>query len=397
MAGALQGLRVLDFTWALAGPFATTQLADLGAEVVRVERTGMAEHQRGLGPYVDGLSTFFFATARGKKGICIDLASPAGADIARRLAAEADVVVNNFRPGTMERHGLGYEDLRASNPGLIWAAISGYGQTGPSRHLPSADPIAQAMGGTMSLNGYADRGPLRVGAPIGDTVAGLYLAVGILAALHTRRETGLGQAIDVALTEAQMALCDLEIVRLSATGEAPSRQGSRHPAMAPFGPFAAADGYIVVANVTGWPRFCALIGRDDLAADERFRSNRARVANVDDLEEQIRAVFATRTVQDWIELLRESGAGSFSGVNAVPDLFEDPQVAARGALVEVPLPYGRAGTWTLPNSPLRLSGTPTSVGQRMPEYGEHTDDVLSVWLSLGAEEIARLRTSGAVG
>ena len=397
MAGTLNGIRVLDFTWAVAGPFATTQLADLGAEVVRVERVGLAEHQRGLGPHVDGLSTLFFATARGKKGMCIALDTPAGADIARRLAVKADVVVSNFRPGTMERHGLGYEDLRALNPGIIWAAISGYGQTGPYRHLPSADAIAQAMGGTMSLNGYPDRGPLRVGVPMGDTVAGLYLALGVVAAIHERRESGLGQAIEVALTEAQMALCDLEIVRHSATGEIPSQQGSRHSSMAPFGPFPAADGYLVLANITDWPKFCALIGRDDMAADEKYRSNRGRIANVDDLEEELRRTFSQRTAGQWLDMLRDAGVGSFSGVNAVADLFRDPQVAARKGLVEVALPYGREGSWSLPASPLRLSRTPAQPPRRMPEYGEHTDEILGRWLALDAGAIGRLRAEGAVG
>ncbi len=397
MTPPLHGLRVLDFTWALAGPFATIQLADLGAEVVRVERTGISELQRGLGPHVEGLSTFFFTTARGKKSICIDLASETGAGIARRLAEQADVVVSNFRPGTMERHGLGYEDLRTANPRLIWAAISGYGLSGPNRHLSSADAIAQAMGGTMSLNGYPDRGPLRIGAPVGDTVAGLYLAIAVLAALQARHETGEGQAIDIALTETQMALCDFDIVRHSATGEAPAQMGSRHPSMAPFGPFPAADGYLVVANITDWPKFCHLIERDDLTLDDRFRGNRGRVTNVDLLEEALIPTLRTKSVQAWLDILQQSGVGSFSRVNAIPDLATDVQVVARGMLVEVPLPYGKPGTWTVPASPLHLSRTPAAPPTRMPGYGEHTDEVLASWLSLEGEEVAHLRESGAFG
>jgi CoA:oxalate CoA-transferase len=308
----------------------------------------------------------------------------------------ADVVVSNFRPGTMERHGLGYEDLRAGNPRLIWAAISGYGLTGPNRDLSSADAIAQAMGGTMSLNGYPDRGPLRMGAPVGDTVAGLYLAIGVLAALQARHETGEGQAIDIALTETQMALCDIDIVRHSATGEAPLQMGSRHPSMAPFGPFPAADGYLVVANITDWPVFCGLIGREELAADARFRNNRSRVANVDELEAALIETLQTRPVGEWLDLLQRSDAGSFSRVNGIPDLSSDPQVVAREMLVEVPLPYGKAGAWTVPASPIHLSKTPARSPERMPGYGEHTDEVLASWLSLEAEEIAGLRGRGAI-
>ena len=394
--GALAGIRVLDFTWALAGPFATMQLADLGAEVVKVEYPETHEKERGFGPYYEGISTFFFSINRGKKGIAIDLKSAEGKNLVKRLAREADVVTENFRPGTMDRLGLGYEALRAENPRLIYAALSGFGQSGPYSQYPAVDAVAQAMGGTMGLNGEPDQAPLRVGVSIGDMVGGLYLALGVLAALRARDRTGEGQMLDVALTEAQMALCENAIVRQSAFDERPTRIGGRHPLMAPFGPFTTSDGYIVIANVKQWDLICAVIERDDLATDPRFSSNRVRIENVDALERELHLAFAKRSTDDWFALLREANACAVGKVNSVADLFDDPHVAAREMLVDVPLPYGLPGTLKLPNSPMHLSGTPPQVGEPMPEHGGDTTSVLESWLGLAAPEVERLRSSGAV-
>jgi len=394
--GPLEGIRVLDFTWALAGPFATMQLADLGGEVVKVEYPETHEKERGFGPYHDGISTFFFSPNRGKKGIAIDLKQPEGIALVKRLAQAADAVTENFRPGTMDRLGIGYEALRRENPRLVYAALSGFGQTGPYSSMAAVDAVAQAMGGTMSLNGEAGGPPMRVGVSIGDMVAGLYLAIGMLAALRARDITGEGQLLDVALMEAQMALCENAVVRQSAFGGAPSRQGSRHPLVAPFGPYEASDGWLVVANVKEWELFCALIGRDDMALDQRFASNRARLDNVDALETELAAVFQQRAMQEWFELLEPANVCAIGKVNSVADLFEDPHVAARNMLVDIPMPYGKPGTLTLPNSPLHLSATPTVVGAPMPEHGGDTEDVLARWIGVGAAELADLRKRGIV-
>ncbi|MEJ5221832.1 MAG: CaiB/BaiF CoA-transferase family protein [Tepidiforma sp.] len=396
MRGPLEGIRVLDFTWALAGPFATMQLADMGAEVVKVEHPQTHEKERGFGPYYEGISTFFFSPNRGKKGIAVDLKTEAGKELIRRLAGEADVLVENFRPGTMDRLGLGYDALQGVNPRLIYAALSGFGQTGPYSHLPAVDAVAQAMGGTMSLNGYRDGPPLRVGVSIGDMVGGLYLALGILAALRARDVTGEGQLLDVALMEAQMALCENAIVRHSAFGEAPTRQGSRHPLVAPFGPFETKDGWIVIANVKAWELFCALIGRDDLAVDERFATNRGRLEHVKELERELNAALRERTTDEWFAVLEPANVCSLGKVNSIADLFDDPHVAARGMLVEIPLPYGLPGSLKLPNSPIHLSKTPTVVGRPMPEHGGDTDDVLARWIGLSAEQIGALRAAGVI-
>lgn len=396
MNGPLEGIRVLDFTWALAGPFATMQLADLGAEVVKVEYPETHEKERGFGPYHQGISTFFFSPNRGKKSIAIDLKAPEGVALVKRLACTADVVAENFRPGTMDRLGIGHRALRAENPRLVYAALSGFGQTGPYSAMSAVDAVAQAMGGTMSLNGEADGPPMRVGVSIGDMTAGLYLALGILAALRARDVTGEGQLLDVALMEAQMALCENAIVRQSAFGESPSRQGSRHPLVAPFGPFETLDGWVVIANVKEWELFCALIGRDDMALDQRFLTNRARLENVDLLEPALTAIFRKRSTADWFALLEPANVCSIGKVNSVADLFDDPHVAARNMLVDIPMPYGLPGTLKLPNSPMHLSATPPRVGRTMPEHGGDTAEALASWAGISPDELARLRSARIV-
>ncbi len=396
MNGPLEGIRVLDFTWALAGPFATMQLADLGAEVVKVEYPETHEKERGFGPYHDGISTFFFSPNRGKLGIAIDLKTPEGTDLVKRLAREADVVCENFRPGTMDRLGLGWDALRVENPRLIYGALSGFGQTGPYSSMVAVDAVAQAMGGTMALNGEADGAPMRIGVSIGDMTAGLYLAMGILAALRARDVTGEGQLLDVALMEAQLALCENAIVRHSAFGDNPTRQGSRHPLVAPFGPFATSDGWVVIANVKEWELFCAIIGRDDMAVDERYLTNRARLEHADMLEAELAAILATRTTDEWFALIEPANVCAIGKVNSIADLFDDPHVAARGMLVDVPMPYGKPGTLKLPNTPMHLSRTPATVGRTMPEHGGNTDEVFERWLGMAPNETAGLRAKGVV-
>jgi CoA:oxalate CoA-transferase len=397
VTGPLSGIRVLDFTWALAGPFATMQLADLGAEVVKVEYPGLSPRQRGFGPYKDDVSTFFFSPNRGKKGICVDMRSEEGRAIVLRLAQQVDVLAENFRPGTMARLGLDYESIQPLNPRLVYASLSGFGQTGPYAQRPAVDAVAQAMGGSMSLNGAADGPPMRVGVSIGDMTGGLYLALGIVAALQARERTGEGQHLDVALMEAQMALCENAIVRYSAFGENLTRTGNHHPLVAPFGPLPTADGYIVVANVKEWPLFCALIERDDLGFDERFATNDARIRHQDELEAELMTAMQTRTTGEWLAILEPANVASLGKVNTIEDLYSDPHVQARQALVEIPMPDGKPGTMTLPNSPMRLSGTPAEVGEPMPGYGQHTDEILGGWLGMDAGQLADLREQGVIG
>jgi len=396
MHGPLDGIRVLDFTWALAGPFGTMQLADLGAEVVKVEYPQTHEKERGFGPYHEGISTFFFSPNRGKKGICIDLKAPEGKALVLELAKHVDVVTENFRPGTMRKLGLDYDALRTVNPRIIFGALSGFGQTGPYSQMAAVDAVAQAMGGTMGLNGDADGPPMRVGVSIGDMVGGLYLAIGLLAALRAREVTGEGQLLDVALVEAQMALCENAIVRRSAFGENPTRQGSRHALLAPFGPFPTSDGWIVIGNVKEWDLFCAVIGRDDLALDGRFTTNRLRLEHVGELEDELSETLRGRTTDEWFAAIEPAKACAVGKVNSIADLFEDPHVRARSMLVDIPMPYGMEGSLTLPNSPMHLSATPTVVGKPMPGHGEDTDAILGGWLGMQDDEIRGLREKGVV-
>jgi len=394
--GPLSGLRVLDFTWALAGPFGTMQLADLGAEVVKIEHPRVTEKQRGFGPYYEGISTFLFSVNRGKQGICIDLKDTDGRELAKKLAGKADILVENFRPGTMGKLGLDYDSLHLEYPQLIYAALSGFGQTGPYKNLSAVDAVAQAMGGTMSLNGEMDAPPMRVGVSIGDMVGGLYLALGILAAVHSRKTTGKGQLLDIALMEAQIALCENAIVRHSAFNESPSRQGSRHALLAPFGPFETADGYLVVANVKDWEMFCALIERDDLGQDERFISNQNRLENIESLEYELTRTLKEKTTDSWFQILKISDCCSIGKVNNISDLFTDEHVKDRNALVDIPLPYGKPGTLKLPNTPIKLSETPATIKGPMPEHGGDTNTILETWLGLSTEEIASLKEKGAI-
>ncbi|MGK2964476.1 MAG: CaiB/BaiF CoA transferase family protein, partial [Tepidiformaceae bacterium] len=331
---------------------------------------------------------------RRKRGVAIDLRTAEGCAVAKRLAAAADVVVENFRPGVMDRLGLGFEALRRVNPRLVYAAVSGFGQTGPYRERAAVDAVAQAEGGTMWLNGEGDGPPLRVGVSIGDMVGGLYLALGVLGALRRRDSTGEAGMVDVSLMEAQMALCENAVVRASALGEEPTRMGSRHPLVAPFGPFATADGWMVVANVKDWELFCALLGHDEMGFDARFATNEARLENVEALEGALEEALRRRTTAEWLDVLIPAECGAFGRVNAMRDLFDDPQVVAREALIEVGLPGGRGAVLT-PGSPIRMEGMG---GGRpsVPGLGEDTEAVLASWAGFAEDEIAGLRERGVI-
>ena len=279
MAGPLSGITVLDFTWAMAGPYGVMILADLGAEVWKIETPFQTERRRGNAPYVHGVSTYFFSVNRGKKSIMLDLKAPEATEIVQRLVRRADVVTENFSPGTMDRLGFGYEALSELNPALVYASTSGFGQTGPYRERGAVDIIVQAMGGLMSTTGHeSDPLPSRAGYSIGDMAGGMYTAIGVLSALVERSSSGLGQHVDVAMLDSQVALMENPIVRHFATGEVPPRVGLRHPLSTPHQAFPASDGWFVVAGVRdhSWQLFCGTIEADELAVDPRFSENALR-------------------------------------------------------------------------------------------------------------------------
>jgi len=407
MAGPLSKLRVLDLSRILAGPWASQTLADLGAEVIKVERPGQGDDTRTWGPpYLkdrDGNDTatagYYLSCNRGKRSLTLDLSREQGQKIARRLAAESDVVLENYRVGGLARYGLAYEDLKALNPRLIYCSITGFGQTGPYAGRAGYDYLIQAMGGLMSITGHADGepggGPLRVGVAIADLMSGMYATVAVLAALAERNESGRGQYIDLALLDVQTAVLANQALNYFTGGAAPGRVGNIHPNVVPYQVFASADGHIIVAvgNDGQFARLCQVLERKELADDERFATNAGRVRHREILIPELARALAARPAADWLEALEAVGVPA-GPINTIDQVFADPQVRHRGMRIE--LPHGEAGSVALVGSPLKFSRTPVAYQRPPPALGEHTDEVLQGRLGLAPEEIAALREEGIV-
>jgi CoA:oxalate CoA-transferase len=393
MAGPLTGIKILDFTWALAGPFGVMQLCDLGAEVWKIEPVGVSEEQgRGSGPVVDGINTYGFSINRGKDSILIDLKHPDGKELALSLAEKVDVLTQNFSPGTMGRLGLDYEAVSARNPRLIYASLSGFGQYGPYADRGAVDVIVQGLSGIMSITGYPDGPPARTGYSIGDMAGGLYMAQGILAALIERGVSGLGQHIDVAMLDSQVNLLENAVVRYFATGEVPARIGSRHPLNMPFQAFPTTDGHLVLAGVRDWPFFCGLLDRDDLATDERFATTALRLKHHAILEPMLNETFLTKPTAAWLDLLAPHFL--IAPLNTIEQMTADPQVQAREMFVD--LPTWKGGTLRVVNSPVKLSRTPVSVTRGADRPGGHTRTLLKDALGLEDARIDALFEAGVV-
>jgi CoA:oxalate CoA-transferase len=397
MAGPLEGIRVLDLTWVLAGPFASMILNDLGAEVIKVERPPLGDVARTTAPLIDGESAYFFSINRGKKSICLDLRSERGRELFLRLVELVDVVMENFTPGTMERLGLGYERLQRRNPGLIYAATSGFGQTGPDRLRPALDIVVQGMGGVMSITGEPGGSPMRPGLSLGDIAAGLYTAIGLLAALHERQASGRGQMIDIAMLDCQIAILENAFVRYFATGELPLPLGTRHPVATPFQAFPTADGWIVLAISWGvenqWELFCATIGRPELIDDPRFDLPHLRTQHHAELEPILNEALRQKTTAQWLAEFDAIGLPC-GPLNNIAQAAAHPQVQARRMLVEVEHP--RIGTLTVADTPVKLSRTPGGVAGPPPALGQHTYEVLSALLGLSPEELNELAAAGVI-
>lgn len=397
MSRPLEDLRILDLTWVLAGPFASMILADMGAEVVKVERPPNGDISRTTGPYQNGWSGYFFSINRGKKSISIDLRTERGKALFLDLVEKADVVIENFTPGTMARLGLGYETLSARNPRVIMASVSGFGQTGPYSDRPALDIVVQAMGGMMSITGEPGGGPVRPGASYGDMTAGLFATVGVLTALHERERSGKGQAIDISMLDCQLAVMENSIMRYFVTGTVPERLGTRHPSATPFQAFPTKDGHIVIALAFGeenqWGLLCAMLGVPELIDDERFETGPKRTRNHAELEPKLNEAFRLRTTAEWYADFLEAGIPC-GPVNTVKDIVNDAQVKARQSIKEVTHPV--AGTIPIADTPIRLSRSETGIQGPPPSMGADTPDVLSEWLGLGAEEVQRLVGDGVV-
>jgi crotonobetainyl-CoA:carnitine CoA-transferase CaiB-like acyl-CoA transferase len=400
--GALSHIRVLDLSRVLAGPWATQNLADLGAEVIKVERPGLGDDTRGWGPpwVADERgeptrdSTYYAAANRGKKSITIDIASPAGQQLVRELAAISDVVVENYKLGDLKRYGLDYESLGALNPRLVYCSITGYGQSGPSAHKPGYDFVFQAQGGLMSITGERDDrpggGPQKVGIAIADVITGMYACIAILAALSHREVSGRGQAIDMALLDCLVALGGNQVTGYFASGKVPHRYGNAHASLVPYQVFQTADGPMVVAvgNDAQWLKYCEAIERPDLAADPRWARVTGRITGRDTLVPELAATMLGRTSADWIARL-EALAVPCGRINDYQQVFEDPQVIHRGLRVDMPTPEG--ATVSTIASPLRLLGTPVQYQLPPPRLGSSTEDLLRGLLGKSEDEIQGYR------
>jgi CoA:oxalate CoA-transferase len=397
MPGPLEGVRILDLTWVLAGPFASMILCDLGADVIKVERPPMGDVARMTAPIVNGESCYFLSVNRGKRSIAINLKNEAGREIFLHLVERVEVVMENFTPGALEALGLGYDVLSQRNPRLIYAATSGFGQTGPDRLRPALDIIAQGMGGIMSITGEPGGPPVRPGTSLGDIAAGLFTAIGVLAALHEREGSGRGQMIDVAMLDCQIAILENAFARYFATGEIPEPIGTRHPVATPFQAFPTRDGYVVLALSWGvenqWELFCAAIGRPDLIDDPRFDTGPLRTQNHAELEPLLIEAMRQKTTAEWVQEFDAIGLPC-GPLNNIAQAAALPQVKAREMLVEVEHP--RIGRFPLPNTPVKLSRTPGGVWGPSPGLGQHTDEVLRELLGLSDAEIGRLREQGAI-
>ncbi len=406
-SAALDGVIVLDFTRILAGPYCTMILADLGAEVVKVERPESGDDTRRFAPPYfadsDGNETseaaYFHAANRGKKSLTLDLGHPRGQEIARTLADSADVIVENFKAGDIGKFGLGYEAVRASNPSVIYCSITGFGQTGPYAARAGYDMIIQGAGGFMSLTGERDDlpggGPQKGGVAVSDLMTGMYATVAVLAALAWREKSGAGQHIDLALLDTQVSWLANQAMNYLVSGEVPRRAGNAHQNIVPYGTFPARDGHMIlgIGNNTQLSKFLEIAGRPELMQDPRFKDNTTRVENREAVVAIIGGITAMRDLDDWLAELEPAGVPS-GPINTLDRVFDDPQVLARGMRVKIPHALGveveHAG------NPIRFSASPVDYPRAAPLLGEHTDEVLAEWLGLDAPAIAQLRRKEAV-
>ena len=395
MAGALEGITVLDLSRVLAGPLCTMMLADLGADVIKVERPGEGDETREWGPpWAGNESAYYLSVNRNKRGITVDLKAEEGREVVRRLAATADILVENFKTGTLDSMGLGYDVLASVNAGLIFCAITGYGQTGPDRDQPGYDFAIQGRGGIMSITGEPEGPPMKVGLAIVDVTAAQYAAIAILAALEARRKTGRGQYIDISLLDSQVAWLINRAGNYLVGGAEPQRHGNAHPSIVPYESFRARDKWfnVAVGNDSQFSRLAETVGAPELAADPRFVTNPARVEHRGELVELLSDCLRRRDAEEWLAVFREQKIPG-GPINSIPEVLADPQVRARDMVVEMPHPT--AGTVRLVGSPLKLSENPPVYMRHPPLLGEHTDEVLAE-LGYGAAEVRRLRQQGVV-
>jgi crotonobetainyl-CoA:carnitine CoA-transferase CaiB-like acyl-CoA transferase len=407
MSGPLSHIRVLDLSRVLAGPWAGQNLADMGAEVIKVERPVKGDDSRAFGPPwlkdAEGKPTseaaYFLAANRGKKSITANLSHPEAQAMLRELAKTCDVVIENYKYGDLARYGLGYEDIKAVRPDIVYCSVTGFGQTGPWRERPGYDFMAQGMSGLMSVTGEPDgtpgAGPMRVGIPIIDILTGMYASVAICAALTHRAHTGVGQHLDLALLDTSMAFLSIQGMTYLTTGEAPGRIGNTHPSIVPYQVFPTRDGSVILAcgNDNLFSKFCDAAGCGHLVTDERFAKNAGRVQNRAVLVPLLNEVFAQKTTKEWVAILERAGVPN-GPINSIAEAFEEEQVKARGVRFDLPHPLG--GTAPMIATPMKFSATPAKQDVPPPTLGQHTAEILGERLGYSAEKIAQMRAAGVL-
>jgi CoA:oxalate CoA-transferase len=392
----LENIKILDLSRVLAGPYCTMILSDLGAEVIKVEIPETGDDSRSFGPFKNGQSLYFISINREKKSISLNLKTKRGKEILKELITKVDVVIENFRPGTMEKLGLGYEELKSVNPKIIYASSSGYGHTGPDSAKASYDILAQAMGGIMSITGWPDTPPTRVGMSLGDITASLYTAIGILAALHQRTITGLGQKIDIAMLDCQVSILENAITRFQVENKSPEPLGNRHPTITPFQAYKASDRYFVlgIGNDALWVKLCDVINRPDLPKNSNFTTNKLRTQNITELNIELEKILHTKTADEWITIIDKAGIPC-GPINTIDKVMTDKQVLSRNMIVEVL--DEKAGKIKIAGNPIKMSSLEEKHDRRpAPEIGENNLEIYSAMLGLSPEEIDQLKVNGVI-
>jgi crotonobetainyl-CoA:carnitine CoA-transferase CaiB-like acyl-CoA transferase len=390
---ALDSIKVLDLTRFVAGPFCTQLLADMGAEVIKIESPDRGDETRHQGAIVNGESWYFVGLNRNKKSLTLDLKSLEGKEIFRRLAREADVVVENFRPGVMRNFGFDYENLNQINPRLVYCGISGFGKDGPYALRPAFDFIAQGLSGFMSITGFPDREPVRTGIPISDSVAGIYAAFGILAAIVAREKTGRGQEVQTSLVDAMVSILSYLSAEYFAQGKIPKRGGNDHPVLCPYGTFPAADGHINIApsGEHMWERLAQALGLEELARDPRFKTNADRLKNREELNRRVAEITSRKPMVEWIEFLNKEGVPC-GPINNIAQALEDPQIRHQKMVLTVDQP---TGPMRILGFPVKLSETPAALQKPAPKLGEHNGEILAR-LGFSEEQAEEFKRRGAI-
>jgi len=391
----LAGIRVLDLTRVLAGPFCAMMLGDMGAEVIKVEEPGKGDDTRSWPPFVEGESTYFMSVNRNKQSVTLNLKAPEGRKIFQALARKSDVLLENFRPGTMDKLGFGYKALARLNPRLVYCSVSGFGESGPEAHRAGYDLVIQAESGVMDLTGFSDGPPVKVGNSVGDLVAGMSAAHGVVLALLARTRTRRGQKVEISMLDVMAALLTYQAGIYFGTGQRPTRRGNAHPSIVPYEVFRAADAFVVlgVANNSLWIKCCGALGRPELAQDPRFDTEAKRVQSRATLVPLLNEILGTRAAADWVKQFEAVGIPA-GLIKSVAEVCESEHLKARGMIVT--LPHPRARKVTVMGVPVRLHATPGKAATAPPLIGQHTDAVLRRLVGLGKPAIARLRAQGVV-